>query len=98
MEFNFSGFDWKLFVATFSTIFVAELGDKTQIAAIALSSQSRSGLEVLLGVVLALTLAGGLGVVMGSLLSNWISPVVLQKVSGVLFLGFGLWILLKGNA
>ncbi len=54
--------DWKIFVATFSTIFVAEIGDKTQIAALAASSQSKSTMSVWLGTVMALSIAGTLGI------------------------------------
>jgi putative Ca2+/H+ antiporter (TMEM165/GDT1 family) len=89
--------DWKLFLTTFGTIFLAELGDKTQFAAIAASSQARSVKEVLLGVVLGLACAGTLGVVAGQLLSRYINPGLLHVVSGCAFIAVGVWVLLSKN-
>jgi putative Ca2+/H+ antiporter (TMEM165/GDT1 family) len=87
--------DWKIFTATFGTIFLAELGDKTQFAAIAASAQSKSTLEVLAAVVLALSLAGILGVLAGKVLAQFIDPNVMRWISGALFIGMGIWILLR---
>ena len=77
--------DWKLFLATFSAIFVAELGDKTQIAAIAVSAQAKGVLEVLLAVVFALSLAGCMGVLAGKILAIYLTPQFLKYFSGTLF-------------
>lgn len=85
--------DWKLFFATFTTIFIAEMGDKTQFAALAASSQSRSTLSVWLAVVLALGLAGTLGVLAGRVVGEFISPEMTKRVSGALFILIGVWIL-----
>jgi putative Ca2+/H+ antiporter (TMEM165/GDT1 family) len=87
--------DWKIFTATFGTIFLAELGDKTQFAAIAASAQSKSTWEILAAVILALALAGGLGVLAGKLLAQFIDPNVMRWISGALFIGMGVWILLS---
>jgi len=89
--------DWKLFTATFGTIFLAELGDKTQFAAIAASAQSKTVTEILLAVVLALALAGILGVLAGKVLAQFLNPEILRWISGAMFIGMGLWILLKGG-
>ena len=86
-------FDWKLFLTTFVTIFLAELGDKTQFAALGLSAGSSRVREVWLGVVLALAVAGTLGVVAGKLLAGFISPQILRWVSGFAFLAMGAWVL-----
>ena len=85
--------DWKVFLTTFGTIFIAELGDKTQFAAIAASAGSTSKFSVLLGVVLALSLAGILGVLAGSLLGEFIDPSAMKWVSGSLFIAVGVWII-----
>ena len=85
--------DWKVFIATFTTIFIAELGDKTQFAAIAASAGSTSKFSVLLGVVLGLAFAGILGVVAGSLLGNFLDPSKMKWISGSLFIVVGVWIL-----
>ncbi len=85
--------DWKIFTTTFVTIFIAEMGDKTQFAALAASSQSRSTWTVLLAVVLALSLAGTLGVIFGRVLGSVLDPNILRWVSGLLFIGVGVWVL-----
>lgn len=87
--------DLKLFWTTFVTIFLAELGDKTQFAAIAASSQATSIKEVLLAVVLALGLAGALGVLAGQFLAGLLSPLLMRWISGGLFIAVGVWTLLK---
>lgn len=85
--------DWKLFIGTFLTVFLAEMGDKTQFAALAISSQTKSTGTILLAVILALSVAGGLGVLAGKYLSAFINPEWLRYGSGVLFLLIGIWIL-----
>lgn len=87
--------DWKVFFATFVTIFLAELGDKTQFAAFAASSQSRSTLTILLAVVVALSLAGGLGVFAGRLIGEYIKPETMRYIVGPLFIAMGCWYLFK---
>lgn len=87
--------DWKLFAATFVTIFLAELGDKTQFAAVAASAQSRSTLTVLLAVILALSTAGALGVIAGKFLGLYLSPEITKYISGILFIAIGLWVLMS---
>lgn len=85
--------DWKIFASTFVTIFLAEMGDKTQFAALAASSQTKSTMSVLLAVVLALALAGTLGVLFGRYLSELLNPVTMKWISGGLFIAAGIWIL-----
>ncbi|MBC87125.1 MAG: hypothetical protein CL677_08075 [Bdellovibrionaceae bacterium] len=87
--------DWKIFTATFVTIFVAEIGDKTQFAAMAAASQTKSTTAVLLATVLALAIAGSLGVAGGTLLGKYIDPIKMKYISGGAFIVMGLWILLK---
>lgn len=85
--------DWKIFASTFITIFLAEMGDKTQFAALAASSQTKSTFTVLLAVVLALGLAGTLGVIFGRYLGELLSPQIMKYVSGTLFILVGIWVL-----
>lgn len=87
--------DWKIFATTFVTIFVAEMGDKTQFAAMAASSQSQSTLPVLLAVVLALGVAGTLGVFFGKWLGDFLNPDYMKYLSATLFFAVGAWTLLK---
>ncbi|MDT8445652.1 MAG: TMEM165/GDT1 family protein [bacterium] len=85
--------DWKVFATTFVTLFIAEMGDKTQFAALAASAETRSTFSVLLAVVLALSLAGLLGVVAGRALGNFVEPTMLKYISGPLFIAVGIWVL-----
>ena len=85
--------DWKVFLTTFITIFLAEMGDKTQFAALAASAGSKSTFTVLLAVVLALSCAGVFGVIAGKYLGDLINPKHIQTISGSLFIGVGIWIL-----
>lgn len=86
--------DWKLFSTTFLTIFIAELGDKTQFAAVAASAKSESTGVVLVAVMSALAIAGGLGVLFGKSLSEFLNPQWMRWISGGLFIVVGLWVLL----
>ena len=87
--------DWKVFTATFFTIFIAEMGDKTQLAAFSASASSKATYSVLLAVVLALALAGSLGVLAGNYLGNLIDPIWVKRISGLLFILMGIWVLLR---
>jgi len=87
--------DWSVFSATFITIFIAEIGDKTQFAAFAAASQSKSTYSVLFATIAALALAGSLGVLFGSLLGKYIDPYKIKYLSGTAFIAMGIWIILK---
>jgi len=87
--------DWKIFIATFTTIFIAELGDKTQFAAFATATQTKSTFSVLLGTVLALSIAGIIGVLAGSFLGSFVDPIKMKYFSGSAFILMGLWVLIK---
>lgn len=85
--------NWQLFLTTFVTIFLAEMGDKTQFAALAASAQTKDTKSVMIAVVLGLALAGVLGVIGGRVLGEFINPSVLKWVSGCLFIVVGVWVL-----
>jgi len=87
--------DFKIFFATFTTIFIAELGDKTQFAAMTASAESDSRISVLMGVVLALAVAGTLGVLFGAVLGKLIDPVKMKYIAGSAFILMGFWTILK---
>jgi putative Ca2+/H+ antiporter (TMEM165/GDT1 family) len=86
--------DLKVFFATFVTIFLAELGDKTQFAAMAAGASGASLKTILPAVVLGLGVAGALGVLAGRTLGSFLNPDVMKYVSGGLFIAVGVWILL----
>jgi len=87
--------DWKLCITTFVTIFLAEFGDKTQLAAMAAASQSKRTFEITIAVVLALCLAGLIGVLAGKVVGQYLTPSFTKWASGLLFVFMGLWILIR---
>ena len=88
--------DWKLLVAVFSTIFIAEIGDKTQLATIFYASGAEYGkLTVFLGSSLALVSTSALGALVGTSLAQSLNPKYLSWVAGAGFIGIGLWMIIK---
>lgn len=86
--------DYKLLLTTFGMVFLAELGDKTQLAAFCLSAQCDSKMAVFLGSSAALILTSLLAVLFGGLIAKFISPQVIKIGAGVFFIIAGLWIIL----
>lgn len=85
--------NWQLFWITFGTIFLAELGDKTQLGVLSFSATSKSPLTIFLAASFALLAATFIGVLAGTLLAKFINPKLLQIGGGVLFILVGLWII-----
>ena len=81
--------NWKIFASTFLLIFLAELGDKTQLA-VMLQSAVHGRSTVFLAASLALVLSTLLGVFLGGVLSRLVSERVIHGVGGALFIVFGL--------
>jgi putative Ca2+/H+ antiporter (TMEM165/GDT1 family) len=86
--------DWQVFWVTFSTVFLAEMGDKTQLAALTLTAEKGTPLAVLTGACSALFLATLLGVLLGGILAQYIPPMVIRKAAGLAFVVIGGLILL----
>jgi len=87
--------DWKLFASTFAAIFVAELGDKTQLAALSLSAGSSSKWSVFAGSALALVATSAIAVAAGEAVSRFVSPLTLRRIAGVVFVAMGLLFLFR---
>jgi len=87
--------DWKVFLATFGTIFLAELGDKTQLAAILMTSKTKLPLSVFTGASLALCLVTLVGVLFGEGLIAVIPQNILKKIAALAFVAIGLWMFLS---
>ncbi len=86
--------DLRLFVTVFTTIFVAELGDKTQLATLLYASDaSHPKLTVFAASAAALVLTSAIGVLAGSFVSEHVDPRVLRWVAGAGFIAVGLWVL-----
>jgi putative Ca2+/H+ antiporter (TMEM165/GDT1 family) len=81
--------DYRLLAVAFTTTFLAELGDKTQLATLVLASGSKSRLSVFLGSSAALVASSALAVLLGELVTRTVSPLWLQRGAGVLFIGLG---------
>ena len=85
--------DIRTLLTTFGLIFLAELGDKTQFAALCLSADSKSRLSVFLGASLALVISSLLAVLLGALLARCFPPYIVKTVAGILFIVMGAIIL-----
>jgi putative Ca2+/H+ antiporter (TMEM165/GDT1 family) len=85
--------DWKLFATAFTMLFLAELGDKTQLAVFTLSTQSNNFLPVFLGASTALVLVTFIGVFLGRFVCNYIPASILNTAAGLLFVIMGIFIL-----
>ena len=81
-----------VFLTTFTTVFLAELGDKTQLAALLLSAESGRPVLVFIGASLALISSSLVGVVLGRWLSRVLPPGQLERLAGILMIGLGLWL------
>lgn len=77
---------WSIFSSTFLTIFLAEMGDKTQLATLLISAESQSPWIVFAGAALALVTTSLLGVLIGRWLSKRLSPKALETAAGTLLL------------
>lgn len=87
--------DWRVVVSTFGLIFLAELGDKTQLAAIAMAAESRTPLAVFVGAVAALALVTLLGVAIGGTLTRVIPAQYIRMGAGALFIVVGVFMLIS---
>ncbi|MEW6105007.1 MAG: TMEM165/GDT1 family protein [Bacillota bacterium] len=90
--------DWKLFALTFTTLFLAEMGDKTQLAVFTLVAQHRLVIPVFLGASLALSSVSLIGALFGGVVSKFLPAEYLQIAAGILFIGMGAFILVQAIA
>lgn len=84
--------DWKLLGISFAMVFISELGDKSQLAAITLSGQCKHPKAIFLGTALALVLTSFLGVIAGEGIAQLLPTTFLKSIAAVGFavLGIGL--------
>ncbi len=86
--------EWKIFWTAFATLFLAELGDKTQLAVITMTSSNKNAaVSVFLGAALALVLVTLLGVLFGSVITNYVPTEWLQKIVAAAFIIIGVLML-----
>ncbi|MEA1900692.1 MAG: TMEM165/GDT1 family protein [Thermodesulfobacteriota bacterium] len=87
--------DFKLFITTFGLVFLAELGDKTQLATLSLSANYNSKISVFLGSAFALIVSSLLAVLFGAGLSRLLPPDYIQIGAGIFFIVIGIWMLIS---
>ncbi|HEY9881768.1 MAG TPA: TMEM165/GDT1 family protein [Leptolyngbyaceae cyanobacterium] len=84
---------WRVFFSTFVTIFLAELGDKTQMTTLLMSAESHAPWVVFLGAGSALISTSLIGVLLGQWLASRLSPRTLDTAAGALLLAITVWLL-----
>ena len=89
--------DLKTLMATATTIFLAEMGDKTQLAVFGAAASTRKPLEVFLGAVAGLVLVTLLPVMLGHAVGQVAPPKLLRVGGGVLFVGIGVYLVLTSK-
>jgi putative Ca2+/H+ antiporter (TMEM165/GDT1 family) len=88
--------EYKVLLTVFVAVFIAELGDKTQLATMLFAADKEvSKITVFVGASLALIVASAIGVLAGGYVSQYISEKYLNYIAGLGFIGIGLWTLLK---
>ncbi len=88
--------DYKVLFTVFGAVFIAELGDKTQLATLLFASgKDVSKFTVFVGASFALILATAIGVMAGGVITQYISEKYLHYLAGVGFVGIGVWTLIK---
>jgi putative Ca2+/H+ antiporter (TMEM165/GDT1 family) len=88
--------EYKVLFTVFTTVFIAELGDKTQLATMLFAADKDvNKLTVFIGASLALIVASAMGVLAGGIISQYISEKYLHYIAGIGFIGIGVWTLLK---
>ena len=88
--------DAKLFLAVFGTIFLAELGDKTQLATLLYAADAHNPkLTVFAAAAAALVAAAAIGTLAGAVVSQYFDPKLLTRIAGVGFVLIGVWTLVR---
>jgi putative Ca2+/H+ antiporter (TMEM165/GDT1 family) len=89
--------DWKLLATIFGSVFVAELGDKTQLATMVFAAKGEVGrLQVFLAAGAALLVSTALGVFAGKFVTELVSEQTLKYVAGSAFIAIGAWTIWRG--
>jgi len=86
----------KLFLTVFTTVFIAEIADKTQLATLLYASGAQNNkLVVFFGSSLALVAASALAVFLGTALSQFVNEKIMLKIAGIAFIAVGLWTMIR---
>ena len=85
--------DLRVLLTTFGIIFLAEMGDKTQLAAMTMAAQTKKPWAVLVGASLALAAVSALGVLVGSLVGDYVPLIWVKRVAAAAFIVIGVLML-----
>lgn len=86
--------DWRVMFTTFGVIFLAEMGDKTQLAAMTMAAETKKPWAVFIAASLALTCVSAVGVVVGGALGHYVPLIWIKRAAAIAFIAIGLLILL----
>ena len=90
--------DWKIFLTIFATVFIAELGDKTQLATMLFAADKEvSKFAVFLAASAALIVASAVGVIAGTFVSEYVNEKYLHYVAGIGFVLIGVVTLMRAG-
>lgn len=85
--------DFRVMLTTFGIIFLAEMGDKTQLAAMTMSAQTKRPWAVFIGASVALIAVSAIGVLVGGVIGEYVPLVWVKRVAAVAFIVIGLLML-----
>jgi putative Ca2+/H+ antiporter (TMEM165/GDT1 family) len=88
--------EYQVLLTVFTAVFIAEFGDKTQLATMLFASdKDASKLTIFMGAWLALVVASAIGVLAGGMISQHVGEKYLRYIDGIGFIGIGIWTLVK---
>ena len=86
--------DWRVLLTTFGIIFLAEMGDKTQLAAMTMAADKKRPWEVFLGASLALAAVSAVGILVGTALGHYLPLEWIKRVAGEVYIVIGVLMLI----
>lgn len=88
----------KVLLTVFIAVFIAELGDKTQLATLLFAADKDvSKISVFIGASVALVVASGIGVLAGGIISQYVSEKYMNYLAGTGFIAIGIWTLFRAG-
>jgi Ca2+/H+ antiporter, TMEM165/GDT1 family len=85
--------DLRVLFTTFGIIFLAEMGDKTQLAAMTMAAQTKKPWAVFIGASVALAAVSALGVIVGSVIGDYIPLLWVKRIAAIAFIAIGVMML-----
>ena len=85
--------DLRVLFTTFGIIFLAEMGDKTQLAAMTMAAQTKRPWAVFIGASVALAAVSALGVIVGSVIGDYVPLIWLKRIAAIAFIAIGVLML-----